>query len=420
MGELTIFCVIVIMAASLLLVQTALFGLSVGLFGEVLLRNKSTRMGLLLVGSLLLQAMCLPFWLHMTKLISVKEYWLGFCLHYTCAFLLWKHVRAVCNTLMSFLYIFTSLNLLCLLCFRTTLSSMGWDLQCLSVLFVFQRRPFLVGTVYGGAWIFVRSVCEWFRWKSGSPMMFWIVALFWCSQTFLVPHLRGSGKELFKRFVCGGTLLIMSVWLVMKLTVPLVLLFTVSGSTGVDCLLLLYWVVQWADVSAQQFYAALRTAAVCFVLAMIRYQTWLVGEWMVLGTVLFLHGFDGYLLGGTVGQWNICKYVGTMIWSKSLSRPQREPEEERLVAPAVPPEPVVVEKEDQELDSQPSWWRDLEELDEDDDGLCVVCLEHRACVALIPCGHTTTCDGCTESVLQRDPLCPLCRTPITQTLRIYR
>merc|ERR1712137_265461 len=103
---------------------------------------------------------------------------------------------------------------------------------------------------------------------------------------------------------------------------------------------------------------------------------------------------------------------------------QRDPVlSEPVALPSQPPysEPLVEEREEDEPLINVDWEADLEDLDDDeDDGLCVICLENPSCVALAPCGHITSCESCTESVLQRDPLCPLCRTPVTQTLRIYR
>jgi chromosome segregation ATPase len=48
---------------------------------------------------------------------------------------------------------------------------------------------------------------------------------------------------------------------------------------------------------------------------------------------------------------------------------------------------------------------------------CTVCLEHAAHVVALPCGHRCFCTNaeCSAHV----SLCPLCRTPMTGTLRIY-
>jgi hypothetical protein len=48
---------------------------------------------------------------------------------------------------------------------------------------------------------------------------------------------------------------------------------------------------------------------------------------------------------------------------------------------------------------------------------CTVCLEHPAHVVALPCGHRCFCTNaeCSAHV----SLCPLCRTPMTGTLRIY-
>lgn len=55
----------------------------------------------------------------------------------------------------------------------------------------------------------------------------------------------------------------------------------------------------------------------------------------------------------------------------------------------------------------------------DDEGSndCVVCFEPIASkFALLPCGHTQTCECCIPSLKK---ICPICRTPIATSVRIY-
>jgi FtsZ-binding cell division protein ZapB len=54
---------------------------------------------------------------------------------------------------------------------------------------------------------------------------------------------------------------------------------------------------------------------------------------------------------------------------------------------------------------------------EDEQKKCTVCLEHPAHVVALPCGHRCFCTNaeCSAHV----SLCPLCRKPMTGTLRIY-
>ena len=50
---------------------------------------------------------------------------------------------------------------------------------------------------------------------------------------------------------------------------------------------------------------------------------------------------------------------------------------------------------------------------EDDDAMCVICLERPQTEVLAPCCHCVTCEACTKMVLQSaNPLCPYCRTAI--------
>ena len=63
---------------------------------------------------------------------------------------------------------------------------------------------------------------------------------------------------------------------------------------------------------------------------------------------------------------------------------------------------------------------------------CIICLERRAIIACVPCGHTPTCDACFEkwsqckisfdagnlSLISRHLLCMICRSEVTSILRI--
>jgi len=54
-------------------------------------------------------------------------------------------------------------------------------------------------------------------------------------------------------------------------------------------------------------------------------------------------------------------------------------------------------------------------------GECSVCMECEPNAALYPCGHMCMCYNCAMSVTKlRGALCPICRQPIIDILRIYR
>jgi hypothetical protein len=46
---------------------------------------------------------------------------------------------------------------------------------------------------------------------------------------------------------------------------------------------------------------------------------------------------------------------------------------------------------------------------------CVVCREHKRCLAFQPCGHVPACHRCAAQIDQ----CPMCRQPVKSTLRIF-
>eukprot|EP00439_Symbiodinium_sp_Y106_P078035 s270_g16.t2 len=62
--------------------------------------------------------------------------------------------------------------------------------------------------------------------------------------------------------------------------------------------------------------------------------------------------------------------------------------------------------------------QDGQERADQDDGMCVVCLERRADTAVVPCGHLCLCQNCVADVMGQR-LCPMCRNEASSTVRIY-
>ncbi|KAF8524349.1 hypothetical protein BU17DRAFT_42956 [Hysterangium stoloniferum] len=54
------------------------------------------------------------------------------------------------------------------------------------------------------------------------------------------------------------------------------------------------------------------------------------------------------------------------------------------------------------------------------DGLCVVCQDEHANMAIIDCGHLALCKGCSEIIMNSTRECPLCRTRIITEQRLLR
>lgn len=55
--------------------------------------------------------------------------------------------------------------------------------------------------------------------------------------------------------------------------------------------------------------------------------------------------------------------------------------------------------------------KDPKKFDED----CQICLDAKRCVVIMPCRHMPTCEGCTKGLVT----CPVCRSNIDNTIRIY-
>eukprot|EP00798_Chlamydomonas_sp_ICE-L_P001999 gene1999-33422_t len=52
--------------------------------------------------------------------------------------------------------------------------------------------------------------------------------------------------------------------------------------------------------------------------------------------------------------------------------------------------------------------------DEDDDAICVVCMEHQRSIIFLPCGHLVVCGYCCASVVSNG--CPVCREPVSEAI----
>ena len=53
---------------------------------------------------------------------------------------------------------------------------------------------------------------------------------------------------------------------------------------------------------------------------------------------------------------------------------------------------------------------------------CVVCHDETAVMAIVPCGHHCLCEDCSATIVAcpaSSRLCPLCRSYIQSTLKIY-
>ncbi|KAJ6595780.1 hypothetical protein DFH09DRAFT_1135617 [Mycena vulgaris] len=53
-------------------------------------------------------------------------------------------------------------------------------------------------------------------------------------------------------------------------------------------------------------------------------------------------------------------------------------------------------------------------------GLCVICQDEEANIAIVDCGHLAMCRGCSDLVMESSRECPLCRTRIVSGARLLR
>jgi hypothetical protein len=52
--------------------------------------------------------------------------------------------------------------------------------------------------------------------------------------------------------------------------------------------------------------------------------------------------------------------------------------------------------------------------------MCVVCFDAPKDHIIVPCGHQCVCEACAEQLTKtRTPLCPVCREPIRETMKVF-
>jgi len=57
----------------------------------------------------------------------------------------------------------------------------------------------------------------------------------------------------------------------------------------------------------------------------------------------------------------------------------------------------------------------------EEEALCVVCMDAPKLHIILPCGHQCVCEACAQQLTQTtSPSCPVCRTPIRETTRVYK
>ena len=62
----------------------------------------------------------------------------------------------------------------------------------------------------------------------------------------------------------------------------------------------------------------------------------------------------------------------------------------------------------------------LQQLEDLEAGLqCVVCMDAKKSVCLLPCKHTCMCPTCASRVLATSALCPVCREPVADSFETF-
>ncbi|KAL1517045.1 hypothetical protein ABEB36_000861 [Hypothenemus hampei] len=90
-------------------------------------------------------------------------------------------------------------------------------------------------------------------------------------------------------------------------------------------------------------------------------------------------------------------------WYRLFVQPRPQPRRERQ--PVASRQPIHRDKKEGVFQEQ--------------DKYCVICQERLKCVLLLPCKHICLCQECQEELRYYHEMCPICRTNIESTMRVY-
>jgi hypothetical protein len=86
-------------------------------------------------------------------------------------------------------------------------------------------------------------------------------------------------------------------------------------------------------------------------------------------------------------------------------------------APSLPPS-LATHTLKREAATQEEAAGSAEQADQED-AVCVVCMDLPNTHAFVPCGHRCVCAECSEPILQSSARCPVCRAHVTQAIKIF-
>jgi hypothetical protein len=107
---------------------------------------------------------------------------------------------------------------------------------------------------------------------------------------------------------------------------------------------------------------------------------------------------------------NLIESIAEMVMSDqrirpvlSGERPQKPPVKKPMIAPPAEVEPIITDASDTQ----------------NEEDLCKICFSRNIVTACVPCGHSVMCVTCSRELNEKNG-CPLCRSEITQILRIRK
>jgi hypothetical protein len=81
-------------------------------------------------------------------------------------------------------------------------------------------------------------------------------------------------------------------------------------------------------------------------------------------------------------------------------------------------EEALCAEEAQQMDAQLGVMAPASQVE--DEALCVVCMDARKQHVMVPCMHVCVCEACAQRLLDaQTPHCPVCRTPVNHSTRVF-
>lgn len=120
----------------------------------------------------------------------------------------------------------------------------------------------------------------------------------------------------------------------------------------------------------------------------------------------------------TVSTIDVEPFVPQAVWTETASTRQEETQDASASHNLPQHHSASGTRSDVQIQSM-----DLASLEDDCHNECVICMTNQRTHVLVPCGHRCVCEECAARLLSSavplHRLCPTCRTPLTDVIKLY-